>query len=303
MRISESIPLSLAVLPGASNIQAGQSPDASSQEASCSITGRVTIENEAAPDVPVVLQPATGSWPLPPPVARATTDKDGNFKMTNVAAGRYYLIPLAATYFAPSEDREVESGKPINLMKGENVEGIELKLIPGGVITGRVTTAGGYPVIGLDISLILIESRVPQLGHMARERGSKFKTDDRGVYRIYGLPAGRYIVSVRSYARAQGIEIFHPNVTERAQASPIEVMAGKVVENIDIKLPPITNAYEVSGRVVDDTTGQPIPNIKVNCRGDKYYQSAPSVNERGEFSFTNLAQGRYAVFVPIDSLG
>jgi len=226
--------------------------------------------------------------------------------MTNVAAGRYYLIPLAAAYYAPSDDREVESGKPVTLMMGENIEGIDLKLIPGGVITGRVTTAGGYPVIGLAISLVLIESRVPQLGHIARARESRFVTDDRGVYRVYGLPAGRYIVSVRSYARAQGIETFHPNVTERSQASPIEVMAGKVVENIDIKLPPITNAYEASGRVVDEATGQPIPNIKVNCMGvgksGGYHRSAPSVNERGEFNFSDLAPGHYAVIVPMYSL-
>src|SRR5262245_55942278 len=135
MRIFASIAISLAVLSGASHIQAGQAPAASSQEASCSISGRVTIENEAAPDIPVVLQPATGTSSLPPPVARTITDKEGYFKMTNVAAGRYYLIPFAAAYYAPSDDREVESGKPVTLMKGENIEGIDLKLIPGGVIT------------------------------------------------------------------------------------------------------------------------------------------------------------------------
>lgn len=306
MRIFASIAICLAVLSGASNILAGQSPAASSQEASCSITGRVTIENEAAPDIAVVLQPATGSWPLPPPVARATTDKEGHFKMTSVAAGRYYLIPLAAAYFAPSGDREVAAGKPVTLMKGENVEGIDLKLIPGGVITGRITTAGGYPVIGQDIRLDLIESSVPQLGHIASVRESRFKTDDRGVYRVYGLPAGRYIVSVKNSARTQQVETFHPNVNERSQASPIEVVAGKVVENIDIKLPPITNAYEVSGRVVDEATGQPITSIKVNCMGDgkssRYHGSVPSVNERGEFNFSDLAPGHYTVLVSMYSL-
>src|SRR4030095_11368096 len=120
--------LSLAVLSGASNIQAGPSTAASSQEASCSITGRVTIENEAAPDIPVILRPASSSFPLPPPVARATTDKEGRFKMTDVAGGQYYIIPLAAAYFAPSEDR-MAPGKPVTLLKNENLEGVELELI------------------------------------------------------------------------------------------------------------------------------------------------------------------------------
>src|SRR5262245_81167 len=306
MRILASIAICFAVLSGASDIQAGQAPAASSQEASCSVAGRVTIENEAAPDIAVVLQPASSNWPLPPPVARTTTDREGLFKITNVAAGSYYVIPLAAAYFAPSEDREVESGKPITLLKGENLEGIELKLIPGGVITGRVTTAGGYPVIGRDVYPILIDSRIPLIMPRAKVAGSKFKTDDRGVYRIYGLPSGRYIVSVRSQSRNLQIETFHPNVAERSQASLIEVMSGKVVENINIKLPPFTNGYEVSGRVIDEATGQPISKIRVNCLGGnksgRTHIGSPSINEQGEFSFSNLAPGHYSVFIPTDIL-
>src|SRR5215510_11739062 len=189
MRIFTPIAISVAILLGAaSDIRAGQS-SAASQEATCAITGRVTIDSQGAPGVAVTLQPATSSWPLPPPVARATTDKEGAFQMSNLPAGRYYLVPLAPAYFAPSEDRMIASGKPVTLMNGESLEGIELKLIPGGVITGRITTAGGYPVIGRYIRLILIDSRVPQLGRAASLRENKFRTDDRGVYRVYGLPA------------------------------------------------------------------------------------------------------------------
>jgi Carboxypeptidase regulatory-like domain len=130
MRIFTPIAVSVGILLGAApDIRAGQSP-AASQEATCSITGRVTIENEGAPGIAVTLQPATSSFPLPPPVARATTDKDGRFQMNNLPDGRYYLVPLAPAYFAPSEDRMIASGKPITLMKGETLDGIELKLIP-----------------------------------------------------------------------------------------------------------------------------------------------------------------------------
>src|SRR5262245_17632986 len=104
MRIFAFIAITLAALSGATGVVVSQS-SATSQEATGTISGRVTIENEAAPDIAVVLQPASSSFPLPPPVARATTDKEGRFKLTGVAAGRYYVIPLAAAYFAPSEDR------------------------------------------------------------------------------------------------------------------------------------------------------------------------------------------------------
>ena len=149
MRIFTPIAVSVAILLSAApDIHAGQSPTTASQEATCAITGRVTIENEGAPGVTVALQPATSTWPSPPPIARATTDKEGRFQMNNLPGGRYYLVPLAPAYFAPGEGRTIASGKPVTLMKGETVEGIEMKLILGGVITGRVTTASGQYVVG-----------------------------------------------------------------------------------------------------------------------------------------------------------
>jgi hypothetical protein len=306
MRIFTPIAVSAAILLGAApDIRAGQAPAAASPEAKCAITGRVTIENEGAPGIAVVLQPASSSPTLPPPVARATTDKEGRFQMNNLPDGRYYLVPLAPAYFAPSEDREVPSGKPVTLMKGENLEGVELKLVPGGVITGRVTTAGGQPVIGQSIYIRATDPRTLQQLPSMIINDSRFKTDDRGVYRIYGLPAGRFIVSVLSGKPGAGW-IFHPGVTEESRAGQIDVVAGQAVENIDIKLPPLTRVYEATGRVVDEATGQLIPRISVgrsvleaNSNKAVGMDGGQPVDEHGAFHYPNLAPGRYAVYVAI----
>ena len=70
MRIFTPVAVSVSILLCQSpDIRAGQSP-AASQEATCAITGRVTIENEGAPGVVVTLQPASSSFPSPPPAAR-----------------------------------------------------------------------------------------------------------------------------------------------------------------------------------------------------------------------------------------
>jgi hypothetical protein len=309
MRIFTPIAISVGVLLCASpDIRAGRAPGAASQEATCSIKGRVTIENEGAPGVVVTLQPASLSFPLPPPVARATADKEGRFHMNNLPDGRYYLVPLAPAYFAPSEDRMIPSGKPVTLMKGETLDGIELKLIPGGVITGRVTTAGGQPVIGREIYTRATDPRTLQQLPVTSAGGSRFRTDDRGVYRIYGLPAGRYIVSVRSETPGQPEWVFHPGVTEESQAGPVAVMAGKVVENVDIEFPRIIRGYEARGRVIDEATGRPIPKIRVELntleiadrKAGGILSGAPIVEGEG-FRFTHLAPGRYSVYVPIYS--
>ena len=219
MRIFTPIAISVGILLcAAPDIRAGQAPGAASQEATCSIKGRVTIENEVASGFVVTLQPASSSFPLPPPVARATTDREGAFKMTNLPAGRYYLVPLAPAYFAPSEDRMIASGKPVTLMNGESLEGIELKLIPGAVITGRVTTAGGAPVIGREVYTRTTDQLTLRQLPVTSAGGSGFKTDDRGVYRIYGLPAGRHIVSVRSETPGQVEWVFGCPVRSVASA-------------------------------------------------------------------------------------
>lgn len=226
--------------------------------------------------------------------------------MNNLPGGRYYLVPLAPAYFTPSEDRMIASGKPVTLTKGETVEGVELKLIPGGVITGRVTTAAGQPVIGQSIYLRATDQRTREQSPISTQGDQRFKTDDRGVYRIYGLPAGRFTVSVQSDAAGPSVRIFHPDAKEESQARQVEVVAGMVVENIDIKLPPITRSYEASGRVIDEATGQPISKISVgrslleaNSNRAVGMTGGQAVDDRGAFRFPNLAPGRYAVYVEI----
>jgi hypothetical protein len=302
-----------AILGTAANTRAQQSQASTSSEAGGTIAGRVTINNEGAPGIVIALRPAPEPLrlPLADPVAQVTTDKEGRFQLTNVAAGRYYLIPLTPDYIAPpSEDGMAPSGKTVILMKGEKIEGIELALKSGGVITGRVRTADDSPAAGRDIYIYLVDGR-DQLRTLAINRGnsSQFKTDDRGIYRINNLPAGHYLISAMGDKGILPTEwTFHPGVTERSQAKVIEIKEGQKAENIDIKLPPRPLVYEVSGRIMDEATGQPIPGIKmgwstieISGKRGGYSRGGLPVDDRGEFRLAGLLPGRYAAFVPIDS--
>src|SRR6185503_1054307 len=67
-------------------------------------------------------------------------------------------------------------------------------LIKGGVITGTVTSSTGEPVAQVGVRAILIRDangKPPTFGRFVPEK----TTDDRGVYRIYGLSPGTYIVA------------------------------------------------------------------------------------------------------------
>jgi len=91
------------------------------------------------------------------------------------------------------------AAKTILLSPGESVEDVDLKLVRGAVITGRVTDEEGKPVVEERIELQPADEKGGQRQMSPFSQNYQmFQTDDRGIYRLYGLPAGRYKVSVGS---------------------------------------------------------------------------------------------------------
>ncbi len=142
---------------------------------------------------------------------------------------------------------------------------------------------------------------------------SSFETDDRGVYRVYGLMPGRYLVSVGEgeggirYGNAGATypRTFHPGVIEEAQAQAVEVTAGGEATGVDIALADAAKTFTASGRVVDADTGQPLANSSVSyntfisgdLRGGGY---GGSTDAKGEFRIKHLLPGSYAASVRPD---
>jgi Carboxypeptidase regulatory-like domain len=76
---------------------------------------------------------------------------------------------------------------------GDNVT---ITMIKGGVITGRVTNATGEPLIGVRVNAVMTRGAE---GNTARRAAARPRfTDDRGFYRLYGLPPGTYVVFTRN---------------------------------------------------------------------------------------------------------
>src|SRR5262249_40109358 len=91
-----------------------------------------------------------------------------------------------------------------------------------------------------------------------------YETDDRGVYRIYGLPAGNYLVSAGGADRP-GVSrrICYPltyfsDAIHQTQAQLGEIQTRAPRESIDSRMGAPIKAYAVSGRVVDADSGQPV---------------------------------------------
>ncbi|HLL15669.1 MAG TPA: carboxypeptidase-like regulatory domain-containing protein [Pyrinomonadaceae bacterium] len=284
------------------------------------ITGRVTssdADNRPLPGVGIVLTAFESGRAVRKPAARATTGADGFYRLANVPAGSYHLHILAPgfTVSGTLTPRGAGESRAVNVEAGETIEHQDFALARGGVITGRVTDADGKPVIAEHLRLIhaVGDSRS---GPARIGAAYGFETDDRGVYRMYGLPAGRYRVCVGEGKESAAVSAAltgrkrthtcHPNATEEAQAKVVEVSQGGEATGVDITLAPPPKTYEARGRMLDAETGQPVANLTYgfgvfdpggsNHIGYRGYNNAKT-NAGGEFRFGNLLPGRYAVFV------
>jgi len=264
-----------------------------------SISGKVTIKGKAAAGIVVgVRLIQSSSYQLSR--NKAVTDDQGNYKIINIPPGHYEVVAVAPVYISEGEGR----AKRILINKDETVENVNIALVRGGVITGRVTDSEGRPVIEEEVSLQPGEMNISYYFMQMSAR-----TDDRGVYRIYGLPPGKYRVSaglreLLSGGRPKGLYkmTYHPAVTDINQASIIEVTEGSEATNIDITLGRALGTYSVQGRIVDGKTGQPLPNVRYGLKyflgeyGGGSMSTGAVSNSEGEFRFDNLSPGKYAVF-------
>ena len=273
-----------------------------------SISGRVTIKDNGVPGVAIGLRKGD-TFTAFEPFQRATTDQDGFYRIWNVAPGSYVITAAAPAFVMP----DVRDGryKTVLVGKDENVENINFSLVRGGVITGRVTDADGKPVIEQQVNIYPAEYAEPGKQYTVYAVGS-VQTDDRGIYRVFGLPAGRYKVAVGrsdddlnvSYGQPRNIsykQVFYPNASDRTKATIIEVREGSEANDIDITLGRVVQTYSASGQLVDEN-GQPAPNLRFGVQrliGQKieYMNNSAMANSRGEFIVEGLVPGKYASFL------
>ena len=243
---------------------------------------------------------------------KAFTDDTGTYRLTNVPPGNYRAEAAAPALVAVDGFRN-PFGKSVTLLinKDETVENIDFELVRGGVITGRVTDSDGRPLIEEKVSISSAESN-PRSG-FSWHRDTR--TDDRGVYRVFGIAPGKYKVAagtneLSAFGERPGFrQTFHPDATDADQATTINVTEGSETTNVDITLKGVDHTYTVRGRIIDGDTGRPIANVPYGITvsitpNERSGLSDGSVsNSNGEFKWENLRPGKYAVFVnaPSDS--
>ncbi len=274
------------------------------------VGGRVTIKDKGAPGIVVGLHPSEMTGPFDPSY-KATTDQDGNYLIIDVPAGSYEATTVAPAFVIA--DSKNARGHSVVLGEGERVENINFSLVRGGVITGKVIDADGRPVIQQQVGLY----RADAFEQPSQQRGqiypiTSLSTDDRGIYRMFGIAAGRYKVAAGrgdnsfsgglAVGRASYKQVFHPDVSDQTKATVLVVSEGSEATNVDITLGRAIDTFKASGRVIDDVKGLPMPNVSFGLQriiGDRsdYMNSRVTSNGHGDFIIESLIPGKYSAFL------
>jgi protocatechuate 3,4-dioxygenase beta subunit len=124
----------------------------------------------------------------------AVTDDQGRFAFHVLPAGRFNLSASKAGHVTTSygAKRPGRPGTPIQLVDGQKIDKLAIALPRGSVITGVVVDEHGEPAPNTQVRALRY---VMQTGERTLTFAGQDMTDDRGVYRIFSLQPGDYVLS------------------------------------------------------------------------------------------------------------
>jgi len=246
-----------------------------------------------------------------------TTDGAGKFVFEGVLPGRYILTAGRAGFLPQKYGaRGATNGSPgsvLTLAAGQSMKDLDFKLIPQGVITGRVTDADGDPMPGIQVFAM----------QTYRTRGKRglgpkglAQTDDQGSFRIAGLSPGSYYVCTddpQARQRAQdhsvrpgrvenpasNVTTYYPDSVDASGATALQVDAGSELRGIDIRIRR-ERVFSIRGLIIDAVTGKPAKtDLSAHLPGSSRGYSDPawqtSSREDGTFELRSLSPGEYVL--------
>ena len=166
----------------------------------------------------------------------ALTDAEGNFRVDGLGAGLYFVSAALPAYVTQPTD----AVWPFNHYRiGDTVR---IEMVHGGVITGTVTNGAGEPVIGVGVRAIMVRNAKGETPRSGAAAQFERTTDDRGIYRLFGLAGGTYLISAGGAINTQrfvlnrydsDLPTYSPS-SNRDSAAEITIRPGEEI-NADIR--------------------------------------------------------------------
>jgi hypothetical protein len=264
---------------------------------------------------------------------KSTTDSSGNVLFNNVPIGTYFVDASLAGYLRPLRlisDTALRSSDPeIRKLVSDRVPNVTLDssgsasvvfaLERGAAISGKVSYDDGVPIENISV----LATRVQDSDH-ADDHGSIYAktfearatTDDRGIYRIAGLPAGTYIASARITMNHLHVHVVAKdnfmmtsvqpgdvNLTFYARAAVQRVKAqefklGEQDERGEVDLvADLSHLHSIGGLVQSQGRAIAGAGLELRSDGDPENRHGTITDETGSFRFDLIPEGSYKLMV------
>ncbi len=201
------------------------------------------------------------------------SDREGRFVLEGIPAGRH-LLQAYHPMFEPGWSQPFDSNGR------DDVSGIQIRLDPGGRISGIVVDWSDRPVPFAQVRVNATDTSVRGAGLRVT------KTDAEGHFQIGGLP--RTEVQIMAQSDQAASEAVSVDLSEKSRATNV------VVQLLD--------DLTISGRVTEPDEETPIPYATVMCMGSPrsravaIHQVTPeTADEQGRFTCRALAPGEYGI--------
>lgn len=241
--------------------------------------------------------------------ARVTlTDQDGRYEITELEDFDNYALVASKTGYAArawSEQPLPAPPTPLKLAAGQILDNIDVALATHLSISGRIFDSDGTPLGGAVVSAV---KAVFMDGRREMIPVAEIITNDRGEYRLFGLPAGLYFLTAMDPAFLSAGDhlgpleyspTYYPGVASAEEATRVTLEPGQPRANVDFKLA-IVKPVRIIGKITaynnELFTSGIVAMTPVRADGSLSSSSSEvDIRPDGRFIFSNVGPGRFLI--------
>jgi protocatechuate 3,4-dioxygenase beta subunit len=218
-----------------------------------------------------------------------TADQRGNFELTGVAPGQYYLRASMAN------GNQGYSGRVPVDVGSANLDNVAIVIEPGPTLRGQVRVEGDSTQSMADVRIRLLQREMgPMMFNSAMG-----KVNDDGSFVLENVTPDAYNVSVMGLPDGFYVKRIQFGDTE-LPGSALDVSPGGA-RPVTVTLSP--NAAQIAGAVQNADTKQPAAGATVvlvpqeaDRKDQNTYYKQTGTDQFGNYSFKNVVPGQYRVF-------
>lgn len=246
----------------------------------------------------------------------AVTGPEGTFRIEGILPGRYRLFAEHTGYIEVDKNRRTSIARVLTLTAGQELKDLLIRLQAVAVVEGRVTDEDGDPLPNAEVD---VSHQTFASGRRRWEQAAGERTNDLGEYRVSGLAAGTYYISVtpppdfkslietagnapaadphagaapEKPAPASYMTTYYPGTKDRGQAAPVQLHAGDdFPANFSLTRSP---SLTIRGTIANLPPGTAAA-VMLQSRESSVTVNGAEMHKDGSFELRDVAPGSYTV--------